>query len=163
MNMHQSADLQPRQVLLLGSRSQHTSMLMAFGLGLVRGPGQAQTSELGAFTGAFQHCWVSSLDWSAVFPDHSFPLVISVVLGFSVQTPCVMLLLCFLHLTGMSNPSPSLPDEILFLCLRFILPQHQTTSWTFHREVFGKISLFWSTSVCTHLFCSEAQTYLTLM
>lgn len=88
-------------------------------------------------------------------------LVGSVVLGFSVQTHSVMPGLYFLRFTGMSNSSSSFPDEILFLCLRFILPQCQSTTWAFDRDTFGKASLFWSPSGCRHLFLSETDIYLT--
>lgn len=84
----------PRQILLPGCP--HNCIH-----GLWIGPGER--SWAGSFTQAFQPGLISLLDWSDVFSDQNIYLLSSVVLSFSVQTPTVMLVLCFLHLTHLFN------------------------------------------------------------
>lgn len=130
MNTHQSADVQPTQVLLLGSwEPTHIC-----GHGLWVGPGERSWAGSDLWAWDFRlsiPALIGFFTWwiSWLLKSKCPTLLMSVVLGFSVQNPCVILVFCCLHLTGMSNPSPSFPDEIFFLCSRLFLPQYQTTSW----------------------------------
>lgn len=121
-------------------RSPHRSVIMAWALNLVRGPGRLRSLSLGLSDA------ISSIVWFLYMTNQlSFQIKIS----RSSHLCCLGLLYANslvnagAPLTGMSKPSPSFPDEIFLLCLWFIFPQYQTTSRTFDREIFRNISLFW--------------------
>lgn len=128
MSMYQPADPKPRQVLLPGSPE--PSYICGHSLWVGAGKRSWAASDLWA--------WHLSISFPALFGF--FTWLISCLFrsysshlccpGLSVQTPCAMLALYFLHLTGTLSPSLSFPNWSIFLCLRFFLPLTQTiTKW----------------------------------